>query len=761
MHDVAPVLQDFPLLFLIPLLPLLGAVWNGVMGKTMQRRFGHAAIHLPAILLPAGSFVIALWSFLTLAGAPHGTSMINHLWTWLPVGTLQAEVTFLMDRLSGVMALVVTFVGTLIHVYSTGYMKDEPAYWRFFAYLNLFMFAMLTLVLGDNFLLMFVGWEGVGLCSYLLISFWWRDREKATAGMKAFVVNRIGDLGFSLGVFLLFWGLLTTPASPAPKGHDDPHGVQAASHQAEAAPLATSIAFREVEQILQDPIKRDRIVNRDILGMGMMTLICLLLFVGATGKSAQIPLYVWLPDAMAGPTPVSALIHAATMVTAGVYMVARLHFLFTLSPVAMTVVATVGALTALFAATIGLFQYDIKKVLAYSTVSQLGFMFVAVGVGAYWVAIFHLMTHAFFKACLFLGSGSVIMGCHHEQDMRKMGGLRKLMPITAVTYFISCAAIAGFPFFSGFFSKDEILWKAFDSGNMLLPGGGVILWAITAIAALGTSFYMFRSYYMTFSGEYRGAAAAHGHDAHAAVAHVAAHADPHAVPADSHDAHGHGAHAPVESPVAMTSVLAVLGGLALVGGYVGLPLLWGLPNVFEAWLEPIFAGTAQRVTSAGFGHGAEWVLMGFSIVVAFGGFFAARILYKDGRSPFPARLLASPSRLVQATHRTIFNKYYVDEAYNVVFVKGSLVLSRGLAIWDTRVIDGAVNLAGTIGRSFSFLQGAIDRLFVDGLVDLVAKVVQAAGDKIRRLQTGHIQAYVQGLSLGALALVALAYLLAW
>jgi len=772
-HEAAPVLQDFPLLFLVPLLPLIGAVWNGVMGKTMQRRFGHAAIHLPAILLPAGSFVISLWAFLTLADAPHGTSVYNHLWTWLPVGTLQAEAAFLMDRLSGVMALVVTFVGTLIHVYSVGYMKDEPAYWRFFAYLNLFMFAMLTLVLGDNFLLMFVGWEGVGLCSYLLISFWWRDREKAVAGMKAFVVNRIGDLGFSLGVYLLFWGLLTTPASPASmKAHGEFRHAPAAAQEAPEVTPATSIAFREVEQILEDPVKRDRIVNRDILGVGLMTLVCLLLFVGATGKSAQIPLYVWLPDAMAGPTPVSALIHAATMVTAGVYMVARLHFLFTLSPVAMTVVATVGALTALFAATIGLFQYDIKKVLAYSTVSQLGFMFVAVGVGAYWVAIFHLMTHAFFKACLFLGSGSVIMGCHHEQDMRKMGGLRKLMPVTAVTYFVSCAAIAGFPLFSGFFSKDEILWKAFDSGNMLLPGGGAILYVIAAIAALGTSFYMFRSYYMTFSGEYRGAAEAHGHDAHADAldAHGAApaadhgahddHADPHG-PADHADAHGHGAHLPVESPWSMAGVLVVLGFLALAGGYVGLPLLWGLPNVFEAWLEPVFAGTADRVTSAGFGHGVEWGLMGFSIVVAFGGFFAARTLYKDGRSPIPARLLASPSPLVQATHRTIFNKYYVDELYGVVFVKGSLLLSRGLAIWDTRVIDGAVNLAGTIGRGFSFLQGAIDRLFVDGLVELVAKVVKAAGAKIRRVQTGHIQAYVQGLALGALALVAIAYLLAW
>jgi NADH-quinone oxidoreductase subunit L len=358
-------------------------------------------------------------------------------------------------------------------------MKGDPGYWRFFAYLNLFMFAMLTLVLADNFLLMFVGWEGVGLCSYLLISFWYRDKEKAAAGMKAFVVNRVGDMGFSLGLFLLFWGLAGTwqgasaPAAEITLG--EPAHVQAAAVEsggqglpapqrellekvtsgivagegaergegAEAGPLPrTSVQFREVERILRDPARRGSFLSQRWFGVSLVTIACLLLFLGATGKSAQLPLYTWLPDAMAGPTPVSALIHAATMVTAGVYLVARLNFVFALSPFAMTVVATTGAATALFAATIGLFQYDIKKVLAYSTVSQLGFMFVAVGVGAWWVGIFHLVTHAFFKACLFLGSGSVILGCHHEQDMRKMGGLWKLMPVTAVTYLLSCFAIA-------------------------------------------------------------------------------------------------------------------------------------------------------------------------------------------------------------------------------------------------------------------------------------------------------------------------------
>ena len=713
MHANA-ALHDFPLLGLIPLLPLVGALWNAVFGARLQARFGRAAVHLPAILLPATSTLLTVWAFVTLAGAEHGTSLYAHYWTWLDVGGLEADAALIFDRLSAVMTLVVTFVGTLIHVYSTGYMKDDPAYWRFFAYLNLFLFAMLTLVLGDNFLVMFVGWEGVGLCSYLLISFWWRDRDKAAAGMKAFVVNRVGDFGFSLGLYLLFWSLLAVGGHP-------------------------SITFRELQSFLADPATAHALVNTNVLGMGLMTLVGLLLFVGATGKSAQLPLYVWLPDAMAGPTPVSALIHAATMVTAGVYMLARLHFVFVLSPEAMTVVATTGALTAVFAASIGLFQYDIKKVLAYSTVSQLGFMFVAVGVGAFWVGIFHVVTHAFFKACLFLGSGSVILGCHHEQDMRRMGGLRKLMPVTAVTYFLSTAAIAGFPFFSGFFSKDEILWKAFDSGLVLLPGGGITLWALAALAALCTSFYMFRSYYLTFSGEYRGAA--HGHDEHHG------------------DHHGDHAHVPTESPRSITAVLGVLAFLAVAGGYVGLPLLWGLPNAFEAWLEPVFAPSAEHVPSAGFGHGVEWALMAFSVVVAFAGFFAARALYRDGLSSLPQRLLGSPNRLLRTVHRVVFHKYYVDEGYDAAVVRPSLALSRGLARGDTRLLDGLVNRVGTVGRALSALQGSIDRLFVDGLVNLVGGAISAAGRGLRRVQTGHVQAYVQGLALGALALVVLAYLL--
>jgi len=745
-------LEPFPL-GLIPLLPLVGAAYAGLFGARLQRRWQEPVIYWPAILLPWASFVIAVVAVVKLAGAGHHTALQHHVWSWLSVGTLQVDVAFQMDRLSAVMTLVVTFVGSLIHVYSRGYMQGDPGFWRFFSHMNLFMFAMLVLVLADNFLVMFVGWEGVGLCSYLLIGFWYRETKNAVAGMKAFIVNRIGDYGFSLGLFLLFWGLALAPALTTGEP-GDPHAtpaLTATEHAAATAPAAvetavhaptplTSVTFREVQTIVEDPARRDGILGQRVLGAGLITVVCLLFFVGATGKSAQIPLYVWLPDAMAGPTPVSALIHAATMVTAGVYLVARLHFLFAASAAAMTVVATVGALTALFAATIGLFQYDIKKVLAYSTVSQLGFMFLAAGVGAYWVAIFHLMTHAFFKACLFLGSGSVILGCHHEQDMRKMGGLRKLMPITGVTYGLAACAIAGFPLFSGFFSKDEILWKAFDSGNLLLPGRGVVLWALAATAALCTAFYMFRSYYLTFSGTYRGG---HGHDDHG-------HGDP---------GHGH-AHVPHESPRSMTGVLVVLAALAVGGGWIGPPALSRLPNWFEHWLEPAFAGSHHLIKSAHRGHGAEMWLMLLSIVIAFAGYGAARWLFKDAKNPLPGRLLASSNQTVRGVYRTVFNKYYVDEFYDRVFVRGARGLSDLLARLDRDVVDGLVNLWGTIGRVVADVQGAIDARVVDGAVNGIGAGSVHLGRSLRRLQTGRIQSYVFGLTTGFVILVVIGYLLA-
>jgi NADH-quinone oxidoreductase subunit L len=792
MND-AMQLHNFPLLFLIPFLPLLGAIYNALLGPAMQKRFGRPAVHLPAIILPWSSFLVAVVSFIVLTRQETGTVVYQHLWDWLHVGILRADLAFLMDPLACVMTLVVTFVGSLIHVYSIGYMKDDPSYWRYFACLNLFMFAMLVLVLGDNLLLMFLGWEGVGLCSYLLIGFWYKDREKAVAGMKAFVVNRVGDFGFTLGVFLLFWGLfIAAPGAAMMRtGHHDGAAASvgaAASFGAktalasdslavnsfDGAPVSgsalpreaampdagrnhvsmenagTSVAFRDMEMLLNDPTQREAFLDQRVLGIGIVTMICLLLFLGATGKSAQLPLHVWLPDAMAGPTPVSALIHAATMVTAGVYMVARLHFVFALSPAAMTVITVVGALTALLAATIALFQYDIKKVLAYSTVSQLGFMFVAVGAGAWWVGIFHLMTHAFFKACLFLGSGSVIMGCHHEQDMRKMGGLRKLMPVTALTYLVSCAAIAGFPFFSGFFSKEEIMWAAFNSGQLLLPGGGMIIWGMISSAALLTAFYMFRSYYMTFSGTYRGAVLS-GDDSHATHDHV---------PAGDHSGSGMHGGLPHESPRSMTVVLAVLGVLAVTGGFVGLPHLWNLPNIFEPWLAPVFAGSADLVAGAGYPYSLKWMVLAVATILAFAGFLAARWLYLDDANPLPGKLLKNPNPLIRGVHRLVYNKYYVDEIYDASFVKGSLKLSSLLSWWDRNVIDAVVNLCGTVGRAASRIQGHIDRYIVDGLVNLIAAVILRGGKDVRLFQTGRIQTYVYGLFAGTVVLVIVTYILA-
>ncbi len=699
-----PIAVDW--LWLIPALPLLGALLNGALGRPMQRRFGEGPIRTIAVLMPALSFAVAAYYVVQLALLPpESRALLNDVYGWVLVGNLRAHMAFWLDPLSAVMTLVVGGVGTLIHVYATGYMHKDPGYWRFFAYLNLFMFAMFMLVLGDNFLLLFIGWEGVGLCSYLLISFWFADPAKAAAGMKAFVVNRVGDFGFLIGLFILFWGLA---GAWTPTGYAIVH------------PDQFSVTFRDIQANI------GLLANKEIAGIALPTLIGILFFWGATAKSAQIPLYVWLPDAMAGPTPVSALIHAATMVTAGVYMVARLNFLYELSPVAQTVVATVGALTALFAATIGLFQVDIKKVLAYSTVSQLGFMFMAVGTGAYWVGIFHLMTHAFFKACLFLGSGSVIHGMSGEQDMRRYGGLKKLMPVTAWTYLASTLAIAGFPVFSGFFSKDEILAKVFFNAKTLIPGP--VLWAIGATAALCTAFYMFRSYYMTFSGENR---------------------------ADEHTRHH--IH---ESPLSMTLVLRVLAFLAIVGGALGLPALWHLPNLLEGWLEPVFAagaaaaGTALPHGGAAAAHGGdhiliEWGLMGASVLLALTGFAIARALYRDARSAVPSRLLAR----FAGAHRVVFNKYYVDEAYDRTAVRGVLSLAWLSDWFDRFVIDRLVEAVAALQRLIGRVHGFVDRVVVDGAVNLVADASIASGRGLRRLQTGRIQSYLYGLLVGALVLV--------
>src|SRR5258705_985575 len=470
-------------LWLIPAFPLFGSAITAFFGARLQKAYGKRVNHAIAIGAMVLSCVVAEVAFWKMIAAEPGHRFFeNHLWTMWHSGALDVQLGFGLDPLGMVMTMIVTHVATLIHVYSMGYMSDEPAYWRFFMWLNLFVFSMLLLVMGSNFVVMFFGWEGVGLCSYGLIGFWYEGMGKAQAAMKAFLVNRFGDFGFIIGLFILFWSLSGRWEVPTNQ-YVPERGLAGVVRGTEPSRprlsrsgvrLGPTMEFRELRNQVADESTgmAERLKEMTFWGFPLLAVICILFFVGATGKSAQLPLYVWLPDAMAGPTPVSALIHAATMVTAGVYMVARLNFLYALSPGAMTIVACVGALTALFAATIGLFQYDIKKVLAYSTVSQLGFMFIGVGVGAYWAGIFHLMTHAFFKACLFLASGSVILACHHEQDMRKMGGLAKYTPITRWTYLAACWAIAGFPWAAGFYSKDEILWKAFTAQGLLPPWMG-------------------------------------------------------------------------------------------------------------------------------------------------------------------------------------------------------------------------------------------------------------------------------------------------
>ncbi|MEK6779122.1 MAG: NADH-quinone oxidoreductase subunit L [Candidatus Deferrimicrobiota bacterium] len=605
----------------------------------------------PAVV--GGAFVVALLSMLELAArSAHDRLFVQVLFPWIEAGGFSAAAALQLDPLSSVMILVVTGVGFLIHVYSVGYMSHEKAFARYFVYLNLFTFAMLILVLGSNYLLMFVGWEGVGLCSYLLIGYWYEKKSASDAGKKAFIVNRIGDFGFILGLFLLFWTFGT-------------------------------VNYTEV--FARIPL----LSASGTLTPAIATAITLLFFLGAVGKSAQIPLYVWLPDAMEGPTPVSALIHAATMVTAGVYMVARSNALYLLSPVSMGVVAAVGAATAIFSATIGITQNDIKRVLAYSTVSQLGYMFLACGVGAFTAGIFHLMTHAFFKALLFLGSGSVIHALSGEQDMRKMGSLRKHLPITFTTMFVATLAIAGIPGLSGFFSKDEILWKAFSSVH-----GHLILWAIGTLAAGVTAFYMFRLVFMTFFGESR--------------------MEPQV------EKHVH------ESPYSMTVPLMLLAVLSVVGGWVGIPAVLGGYNYFEAWLAPVFGHGAEGAAAHGGGHAPvalELGLMAGSVAVALCGIGLAWYLYRV-RTGKPKEI----AEAMPGLYDVVLNKYYVDEIYDILIVR--------------RIRDGSV-----------WLWQAFDAMFIDGIVNGVAAVVRGAGDAVRRLQTGMVGNYAFSLLLGAVFIV--------
>jgi NADH-quinone oxidoreductase subunit L len=670
-HEV--IVHSSHLLRWIPLLPLVGAAVNFLLGTRIQRSFGRFGVAVIATLMPLLSFLLVLASFFRLRGLPTDERiLVDTVARWIHIGQLNADIAFQFDPLTAVMTLVVTGIGSLIHIYSYGYMDEEPAAWRFFALLNLFMFAMLTLVLGDNLLIMFVGWEGVGLCSWALIGFWFSETANAQAGNKAFIVNRIGDFGFLLGLFLLFWTL-------------DAHGQ-------------STIVFRELAGAV------GALEGEMLWGVSVATLVTLFFFVGAAGKSAQIPLYVWLPDAMAGPTPVSALIHAATMVTAGVYMIGRLNFLYSMAPFTLEVVAIVGGATALFAATIGLAQNDIKKVLAYSTVSQLGYMFMAMGVGAYAAGIFHLMTHAFFKACLFLGSGSVIHAMHHEQDMRKMGGLRKYMPRTFWTFLIATIAISGIPGTAGFFSKDEILWKAY----LHHPA----LWAAGFAGAGMTAFYMFRLVFMTFFGESR---------------------------ADHHtQEHLH------ESSGWMTWPLIILAAGSILSGYVGIPPALGGSNPFEQFLAPVLGGHGGGHAAGAHGThdlALEYFYMTMSVGMALVGIFLAYLMYN--------RRLINPAWFSRAgggvLYKLIYNKYYVDEIYYGTFLRGTLSLSRALAWFDRTVVDGIVNGAASLTRLVSTINGLIDNYVVDGLVNFIANFTGWVGGLVRRFQTGSINAYLYGI----------------
>jgi len=605
-------------LWLIPVLPLAGAAINGFLGKRSSR----TAVTTIALFFSGAALAMGLWVALRFSSLtlPYQEYFAH----WIRSGSFSVDFAFYLDQLSLVMLLVVTGVGFLIHVYSVGYMWDDPSYYRFFSYLNLFMFFMLTLVLAGNYLMMFIGWEGVGLASYLLIGFWFTKDSAASAGKKAFIVNRIGDFGFLIALFLLI------------------------KHFG-------SLNFDQVFQSI-NPLRAET------ASAGLLTAIGILLMVGACGKSAQIPLYIWLPDAMEGPTPVSALIHAATMVTAGVYMVSRSHVIFERAPMALTVVAIIGTLTAFFAATIGIAQTDIKKVLAYSTVSQLGYMFMACGVGAFSAGIFHLMTHAFFKGLLFLAAGSVIHAVGGEQDMRKMGGLKSYIPWTFLTMGIATLAISGIPPLAGFWSKDEILWKAYQVSW--------IYWLIGLITAFLTSFYMFRLLYMTFFGDYRGVQV----DAH------------------GHGSHGHGEHGqaePHESPMVMLAPLMILALLSLVGG------LMGIGNHFEHFLAPVF-GTGETVEAAS--RVTEFLLLGVSVIVAVSGWWLAYWLY-CARPELPQKIADSLGGFYEA----VVHKYYVDEFYAAVFVR-PLIDGSTRILWqdvDRKVIDAAVNNAGAGARHLS------------------------------------------------------------
>jgi NADH-quinone oxidoreductase subunit L len=689
-------------IWLIPLLPAFGAAMMFFFGRKLQKSAVSAAcvgVVIVAFLWACG----AVWQYTDWAAANGHQPYQKVLYTWLGSDTghlnyatksgapaeFKADVGFLLDPLSSIWLLFVTGVGMLIHIYSIGYMGHEGGYYRFFGYLNLFMFSMLTLVLGNNYALMFVGWEGVGLCSYLLIGFYFHRKSASDAANKAFIVNRIGDAGFLLGMFTIAW-------------------------------YFGSFRFTEVTEMARS--------GHFAMGDPVITAATLLLFVGACGKSAQLPLYVWLPDAMEGPTPVSALIHAATMVTAGVYMVARSNALFVLAPTSMKTVAIVGVLTAIFAASIGLVQNDIKRVLAYSTVSQLGYMFLALGVGAFSAGVFHVFTHAFFKALLFLGAGSVIHALSGEQDLRNMGGLAQKIPTTFGTMLAATLAIAGIPPLAGFFSKDEILWRSWVANP--------ILWAIGFATALMTAFYMFRLVYLTFWSPSR-------------VDHEVEH-------------HIH------ESPTSMTGPLVVLAFFSITAGFLGIPHSLGGSNRFERFLEPVFA---REATVAGAEREVpppareektdptEYVLMLLSVGAAVAGWGMAGRAYRQAGKGYTEPIAAA----APPVYDVLLNKYYVDEAYDYAFTGrrklggvrlGTMGLGEASTWFDVNIIDGTVNGAGWITRLTGTLSKWWDTWIIDGLlVNGPAILARVMSYPTRLLQWGLVQWYALVMVAGLLGFV--------
>jgi NADH-quinone oxidoreductase subunit L len=660
------------LIWLIPLLPLAGCALIGLLGImklwSTGEKLGKKQVSAMALTSVGLSLLLSILAVYELFFLQHKEVYILDAFTWIrgatvPLaggGTAALEVPcgFQLDPLSSVMILVVAGVGFLIHIYSTGYMWEDTGYYRFFSYMNLFMFAMLTLVLANNYLMMFVGWEGVGLCSYLLIGFYFDKKSAGDAGKKAFVVNRIGDAGFILGMMLIF--------------------VHFGS-------LRFEVVF---EQAAKLPVQS---------GFGFLFWATVCLFIGACGKSAQIPLYVWLPDAMEGPTPVSALIHAATMVTAGVYMVCRSNALYSRAPEALIIVAVIGSLTAIFAATIGFAQTDIKRVLAYSTVSQLGYMFAALGVGAFVGGIFHLMTHAFFKALLFLGSGSVIMAMHHEQDMMKMGGLKKYLPWTYWTMLIATLAITGFPGLAGFFSKDEILWRAWSNGHP-------VVWFLLWVGAGMTAFYMFRLLFLTFWGEER-------MDAHTKE-HIR------------------------ESPKNVVYPLAVLAVLSTVGGYIGLPAWTGISNRFEHFLEPVLRLPETSGHAVHHSMGEEILFTALSVIIAFSGIYIAYRFYVT--RPGTADRITEK---IKGLYSLVYRKFYMDEIYDALFVNRTKGLGNACYFVDSKFVDGLVNGSAASTRGTATVSKFFDHYVVDGLVNLVGWITMMLNRIATSFQTGLVQRY--------------------